>query len=170
MKHAQGPARDPEDPYVLHHAGLIQVHRALGAALDAVARSDPSAPLALVVERAQGAGGFLLAHHHAEDTILFPGLRRLGRRRDVDLAFLDACAREHAALHALTERLVEHAARPHPLAPELRKLAAELGQALAAHVRREELGLSPERLCAMIDAEGLACIGKELEAARARTL
>lgn len=106
------------------------MHRALGAALD-------------VVERAQGVGGFLLAHHHAEDTILFPGLRRLGRRRHVDLAFLDARAREHAALHALTERLVAQASRPHPIALELTTLAAELGRALAAHVQQEEAGLSP---------------------------
>ena len=154
------------DPYEAHYAGLVHVHALLHEALSQLARADAATDAALLVQRAHGAAGFVLAHHHAEDTILFPGLRRLGRGRSTDLAFLDARDREHVAIHALADRLLDHARRPHPVAGELITLGGELADALARHVAEEEAGLAPARLREMIAPDGLARIGAELEAAR----
>lgn len=156
----------PVDPFVLQYEGLVKVHQALVTALGGVAAAD-DLPLELLVTHARGAGGFLLGHHHAESTVLFPGLRRLGRLRSSDVAFLDAREREHHDLHALTERLLEAAAAPHPSAASISELARALLESFVPHVKEEEAGLSPDRLATMIDEAGLAEIGRELEALRA---
>lgn len=134
----------------------------IAAALDAVLHASPTA----IIDHARDAARFVLGHHHVESTILFPGLRRRGHDRTADLAFLDRCDREHVAIHALAERLLDHAGRPHPRAGELVIVTGDLAHAMAAHVAEEEAGLAPDRLRVMIDAAGLAEIGAKLEAAR----
>lgn len=166
MKTANAPARaEPIDLHVAHHEGLVQVHRALATALHDIGAAAPDAADALV-PHALAAGRFLLGHHHAESTILFPGLRRLGRLRSADAAFLDACDRDHHRLHALCERLLANAGAPHPVVGELSLLGREIETAFLAHAAEEEEGLAPERLRAMIGREGLEEIGRELEALR----
>ncbi len=156
------------DPFVLQHEGLVKVHQAIVSVLGRVAfASDAALALDVLVPNALGGGRFLLGHHDAEGQVLFPGLRRLGRLKSADVAFLDARDREHHELHALCERLLGGAGAPHPDAGELVTVARAILERFEPHVAEEEAGLSPERLAAMIDAEGLAAIGRELEARRA---
>ena len=149
------------DLYVAQHQGLVQVHEALVAALRAVVAAPTAA-------QALAAGNFLLGHHHAESAVLFPGLRRHGRLRSDDVAFLDARDREHVQLHELAERLLGEAGAPHPRASELAILAGAVLDGFVPHVVEEEAGLAPERLRRLIDPAGLAQIGSELEALRGR--
>jgi len=151
------------DPFVLQHAGLVEVHGMLKTGLASLV----AAPADLAAREALPLAGFLLAHHHVEETILFPGLRRLGRGRSADVAFLARCDREHAALHALCRRLAAVAEAPRPDVAELRIVARETLDAFTEHVAGEEVGLAPENLRAMIDEAGLLSIGRELEAFRA---
>lgn len=161
------PMQSP-DPFVLQHEGLVQVHQALVVALGGVAAADADGlSLELLVPHALGAARFLLGHHEAESRVLFPGLRRHGRLRSADAAFLDAREREHHDLHALCERLLGAANGPHPVAREISALAREILDAFVPHVAEEEKGLSPDRLAAMIDPEGLAEIDRELTKLRA---
>ena len=152
------------DTFIEAHEGLVTIHHALLGSLQAVAAATT---IEVVVPQALAAGGFLLGHHQAEDTILFAGLRRLGRLRSTDVAFLETCDRAHHELHALCERLLRAAKASHPDANEIGLLARETRAALAAHVAEEEAGLSPERLREMISEEGLREIGREAEAHRA---
>lgn len=152
------------DAFIEAHEGLVTIHRALVGSLHAV---EAGQTVEVVAPQALAAGGFLLGHHHAEDTILFAGLRRLGRLRTTDVAFLETCDRAHHELHALCERLLEAARASHPDVGEIARLARETRLALSAHVAEEEAGLSPERLREMISAEGLREIGREGEALRA---
>ena len=108
------------DPFVLQHEGLVKVHQAIVSVLGRVAfASDAALALDVLVPNALGGGRFLLGHHDAEGQVLFPGLRRLGRLKSADVAFLDARDREHHELHALCERLLGGAGAPHPDAGEL---------------------------------------------------
>jgi hypothetical protein len=152
------------DTFIEAHNGLVTIHSALLGSLHAVAAART---IDVIVPQAVAAGGFLLGHHHAEDTILFAGLRRLGRLRSTDVAFLETCDRAHHELHALCESLLGAAKASHPDASEIGRLAHETREALAAHVAEEEAGLSPVRLREMISEEGLREIGREAEAHRA---
>jgi hemerythrin-like domain-containing protein len=152
------------DPFIEAHDGLVTIHHALIGSLHAVSAATQ---IEVIVPQALSAGGFLLGHHQAEDTILFPGLRRLGRLRSTDVAFLETCDRAHHELHALCDRLLGAAKASHPDAKEIARLARETQQALSAHVAEEEAGLAPERLREMISAEGLLEIRRQSEAARA---
>lgn len=164
------PLELPEtDPYAAMHQQLVTIHRALGAAFAEAIVIDPN-DLTRLVPATAGAGGFLLGHHHAESTMLFPALRRGGRLRSTDVAFLDGLDREHHALHDLAERLVAEANAPHPRASELVTMAKEVAAAFALHIRGEESGLAPERLRTMIDLDGLAALAREQEAMRAAYL
>ncbi len=158
----------PPDLHVAQHEGLVQVHRALSAALREIASTPADVAVDVLVPKALGAARFLLGHHHAESTVLFPGLRRLGRLRSSDVAVLDACDRDHHALHALCERLTANASASHPAVREIVVLAGELEAAFSAHVATEETALAPDQLRAMISREGLEEIGRELEASRRR--
>lgn len=157
------------DPYRAMHDQLVTIHRALGAAFAEVIALDP-ADVARLVPATAGAGGFLLGHHHAETHVLFPALRRSGRLRSTDVAFLEGLDREHHALHALAERLVAEANAPHPRPAEILTMAKEVAAAFALHIRGEEAGLVPERLRTMIDLDGLAALAREQEAMRAAYL
>jgi len=158
-----GPA-ELADLHVAHHEGLVRTHRALAGALQAIGAAGATHDA--IVARALEAGLFLLGHHHAESTVLFPGLRRLGQLRSADLAFLDGCERDHRRLHALCDRLLASAGAPHPDAGEIVTIAADIQAAFAAHAADEEAGLAPERLRVMIDRKELDAIGRELEALR----
>lgn len=160
------PPTASTDPYLVMHEQLVTIHRALGAAFAEVVALDP-ADDARLVPAAAGAGGFLLRHHHAETHVLFPALRRSGRLRSTDAAFLEGLDREHHALHALVERLVAEANAPHPRPTEILTTAKEVAAAFALHIRGEEAGLVPERLRTMIDLDGLAELAREQEAMRA---
>jgi hypothetical protein len=151
------------DLYELQFEGLCRVHGMLAAELDAVARA-PDASLEALVKQASGAGHFLLGHHHMEDTILFPGLRRLGVGAS---EFLDERDREHHAIHALAERFLAQTAAPHPTAGELSTLARELAHLLSEHVQREEAGLAPQHLRRVISLPRFAEIVAQIDAARA---
>lgn len=152
------------DPYILQHDGLVQVHRALAAALAEAA--DRTAPVDALVPRALAAGRFVLGHHHAESAVLFPGLRRASRLATDDVAFLDACDRDHRAIHRLAERLLAAAGAPQPGGIEVATLAGALADLLAPHVAEEEAGLAPERLRRLVTPAELASIAAELEALR----
>ena len=65
------------DPYESMYQGVRRVHHALAAELAAVLAIAPS-DLQRLVAAAAGAGSFLLGHHRAESTVLFPALRRSG--------------------------------------------------------------------------------------------
>jgi hypothetical protein len=158
-----------DDPYVAHHQGLVAVHAGLLSVLARVAEPPPASTPDLIASNALDAGTFLLAHHAAEDAVLFPALRRSGRLRSSDAAFLDACDGEHRAIHDLCDRLIGQARRSHPRAGELIHLATELRDALAAHVAREEAGLAPEHLRLMVSREQLDEIGRQVQRLRART-
>ncbi|MBL8915975.1 MAG: hemerythrin domain-containing protein [Archangium sp.] len=149
------------DLYDAQAEGLTQVHRMITAALDEVAAQSR---LAAAVTQATGAARFVLAHHHVEDTVLFPGLRELGNGAT---AFLDARDREHRVIHSLAERLLEHAAAPGPRVTELVSLSGELRRSLAAHVAEEEAGLSAENLRQLITVPNFTQLVARLEAARA---
>lgn len=148
------------DLYDTQHEGLVHVHRLISGALGEVA---DGAPIEALVARARGAGQFVLAHHHVEDTVLFPGLRELGSGA---AAFLDERDREHRVIQRLAERLVTGAAAPHPLGTELIALGTELNRALSAHVELEEAGLSARNLRRIITLPRLTELVARLEAAR----
>jgi hypothetical protein len=141
------------DIYTENFDGLVTIHRAIEGALAGV----------VDVPTARGAGGFLLAHHDAESHVLFPGLRRYGRLRSTDVAFLDACDRAHRELHTLCEHLL---AATDPGAIAL--LAGDTLALLRAHVAEEEVGLAPARTREMVTPDEFAAIGREIEALRAR--
>lgn len=156
-----------EDPFRAQHAGLVEVHSALSALLRQVAASDAAAPVESVLERADAARRFLLGHHHMEDAVLFPGLRRFGQLKTSDAAFLDARDSEHREIHLLCERLEADLAGPHPTRAAVLATAVGILEVLVPHFAREEAGLSPERLREMVSEPGLLEIGAELERARA---
>lgn len=153
----------PIDLYAAHHNGLVEVHQALLGSLRAVADAGETTSLEVFVPQALAAGSFLLAHHEAESTVLFPVLRRAGQLRSTDVAFLDACDRDHAALHALCDKLVAAASAPHPSVTQIRAIASETAKRLSAHVTEEEAGLAPDRFREMLSLDGLAELGREME-------
>jgi hypothetical protein len=155
------PSKAPSsvDPYIASHSAFVQIHHALEGSLHTVISAAP----AVAVSQALAAGQFLLGHHAAESSVLFPGLRRHGRLRSSDVAFLDACDRQHEELHALCARLLEDAGAPHPHVGEVRTVARATLALFSAHIVEEEAGLMPERLRTMISVAGLEEIGRELE-------
>ncbi|MCP3141375.1 hemerythrin domain-containing protein [Pyxidicoccus xibeiensis] len=152
----------PHDPYADHHAGLLHVHRELLALFDTLRATWEHMPLKPTVELALGAGNALLGHHHRESEGLFPGLRRYGRLRSADVAFLDARDTEHRALHGLCVRLLDSARAPHPKVSELVLLGGQLADAMRPHFADEEAGLAPERLRLMIAPDALVELGRTL--------
>lgn len=155
------------DLYTQHHEGLVGVHRAILDAFSPIV-SGAKTPLDVLVPQARGAASFLLAHHEMESTGLFPGLRKYGRLRTSDAAFLEARDREHHELHAVCDRLMAAATAPHPDASVIAGLARETLALLEPHTRQEEAGLAAENLRQMIDAASFAELGRELEAMRAK--
>lgn len=157
------------DVYEAHHAGLVGVHRALADAFAPLV-AGAHTPLEILVPQARGATSFLLAHHEMESKGLFPGLRRYGKLRSADVAFLDACDREHQALHALCDHLFAAVTALHPVATTITNLARDIMAVLAPHTREEETVLTPERLRLVITEPDFAELGRELEAMRAQLL
>lgn len=151
------------DLYIAQHDALVQIHRALIDSLNAVRTAKT---LDRVVPAARGAGEFLLGHHAAESTLLFPMLRRLGRLRSTDVAFLEACERAHHELHHLCERLLASAAASHPNERTIVALVDELLPAFESHVADEERGLAPDNLRMMLTEASIAELSRELEARR----
>jgi hypothetical protein len=96
----------------------------------------------------------MAGHHHLESEHLFPLLRR-HHLRSTDVGFLDAYDRDHLEIRRLVDRLDTDPA----IAPALLDL-------FDPHVRDEELGLAPERLCTIVTAAQLVEIGREIDAAR----
>src|SRR3954452_9723794 len=92
------------DPYDAMHTTLITIHRGLQGAFAEVLALPPS-DTAKIVGAAAAAGGFLLGHHRAESSLLFPALRRSGILRSTDVAFLEGLDGEHQALHESDEPL-----------------------------------------------------------------
>jgi SpoVK/Ycf46/Vps4 family AAA+-type ATPase len=130
------------DPYVAAFEGLLDTHRKIREALEAAI----AAPTDLA--RMRGAGNFLLAHHTIESEALFPVLRREGRLRSADVAFLDPLDRAHHELHGLCTRMLD--AGPGS-AGSLARATLEL---LIDHVAEEEAGLAPDRLRLLITPAG----------------
>jgi len=155
------------DIYTLQFEGLVTVHRAIDAALQSVVDASTS-PLDVIVPATRGAAGFLLAHHGAEDNVLFPALRRAGRLRSTDVSALEARDREHHDLHELCDRLLGAAARTAPAAAYIAALAAETRDRLRAHVAEEEHTLAADRLREMMTPADLADLNRQLEDFRAR--
>ncbi len=153
------------DLYTVQHEGLVAIHRAI---LDEFAPvvAGATTPLSTLIPQARGAGGFLLGHHEMESSVLFPGLRRYGRLRSTDVAFLDARDRDHETLHHLCESLLATTSALHPHAATLAAQARDIIALLEPHTREEEAGLAPARLREMIDERGLAELNRDLEAKR----
>ncbi|WP_394827939.1 hemerythrin domain-containing protein [Pendulispora albinea] len=153
-----------DDPYVAHETQLRQVH----AYLLGLFAELPRAPAEELAAKTAFACRAMLWHHQAESTGLFPFLRRAGRLRSTDVSFLDACDREHDALHALCQRLLAKGEAPHLDPKGVFALASELGAQFELHAREEEMGLAPPRLRTMVTYEELVAFGREMEAKRPR--
>lgn len=138
--------------------GLVEIHRRIAGAFEAAIGKPTELPLA------QGAASFLLAHHAMESEILFPALRRLGRLRGVDCAFLDPLDRAHHELHAMAERLL--AAGPSSTG-SLAKASLEM---LLDHVAEEEAGLAPDRMRVYVTLDDMAQIQRDADAMRDRMI
>lgn len=147
--------------YATVRDGLAFVHVALVGSFEKLAAGN--------VERAGPAARFLLAHHDGESLVLFPYLRKRTRLASTDVAFLDACERDHVVVKALCERLLTAAEAPHPSAGEIATLARAILDDLVPHVRAEEEGLAPERLRLVLTPSELQELGREQEAYRARS-
>lgn len=144
------------DPYIAGHQGLIDIHRRILAAFEAAI----AAPTDLALSR--GAGSFLLAHHTLESEVLFPILRREGKLRSADVAFLDPFDRAHHELHGLCERLLD--AGPGSAG----SLARAIREVLLEHTAEEEAGLTAERMRTLISVAGLDEVQREGDALRER--
>jgi hypothetical protein len=110
----------------------------------------------------RGAGNFLLAHHTIESEALFPVLRREGRLRSADVAFLDPLDRAHHELHGLCTRMLD--AGPGS-AGSLARATLEL---LLDHVAEEEVGLAPDRMRLLITPDVFDEIQRAGDALRER--
>lgn len=144
------------DPYIAAHDGLLDVHRQIRGAFEAAIAAP--ADLALV----RGAGSFLLAHHTLESEVLFPIVRREGRLRSADVAFLDPLDRAHHELHGLCTRMLDAGAA------SAGSLARAILELLLDHVAEEEAGLAPDRMRLVISPDGLAEVQREGDALRER--
>ncbi len=146
------------DAYMQGFEGLVDIHRKIAGAFEAAIARPAELPLA------QGAASFLLAHHAMESEILFPALRRAGRRRSVDCAFIDPLDRAHHELHAMAERLLRAGTSS---AGSLAKAILEM---LLDHVAEEEAGLAPERMRMLVSLDDMAQIQRDADAMRDRML
>jgi hypothetical protein len=144
------------DPYIAGYEGLIQIHRAIEGAFDAAI----AAPTDLALMRR--AGSFLIAHHTLESEVLFPILRREGRLRSIDVAFLDPFDRAHHELHELCERLLGAGAS------SAGSIARTIREILLEHVAEEEAGLVPERMRELVSTSGLEEVQREGDRMRQR--
>jgi hypothetical protein len=144
------------DPYVTAFEGLLDIHGKIRTALEAAIATPTD--LALV----RGAGSFLLAHHTIESEALFPVLRREGRLRSADVAFLDPLDRAHHELHGLCTRMLD--AGPGS-AGSLARATLEL---LIDHVAEEEAGLAPDRMRLLMSPAGFDEVQRVGEALRER--
>lgn len=144
------------DPYIAAHDGLLDVHRQIRGAFEAAI----AAPTDLALVR--GAGSFLLAHHTLESEVLFPIVRREGRLRSADVAFLDPLDRAHHELHGLCTRMLDAGAA------SAGSLARAILELLLDHVAEEEAGLAPDRMRLVISPDGLAEVQREGDALRER--
>ena len=142
------------DIYTEGFEGLVQIHRRIAAAFE----ETIAKPADLTV--AHGAASFLLAHHTIESEILFPVLRRAGRMRSVDCAFLDPLDRAHHELHGMAERLLQ--AGPSSTG----SLAKAILEMLIDHVAEEEVGLSAERMRQLVSLDDLAQMQRDGDALR----
>jgi hemerythrin superfamily protein len=97
----------------------------------------PTTPASTPAHRARETLGFFVAslvpHFAAEETALFPGVRRHLARDAPEQALLDGLIADHRRLETLRDRL---AAAEADGARE--RLLAEFGELLEQHVRREE--------------------------------
>ncbi len=146
------------DAYTQSFEGLVDIHRKIGRAFEAAIAQPAELPLA------QGAASFWLAHHMMESEILFSALRRAGRLRSVDCAFLDPLDRAHHELHAMADRLL--AAGPSSAG----SLAKAILEMLLDHVAEEEAGLAPERMRLLVTLDDMAQIQRDADAMRDRML
>lgn len=146
------------DTYTESFEGLVQIHRRIAGAFEAAIAQPAELPLA------QGAGSFLLAHHAMESEILFPALRRAGRLRSIDCAFLDPLDRAHHELHGMAERLLDAGAGSSG------SLAKAILEMLLDHVAEEEAGLAPERMRLLLTVDDMAQIQRDADAMRDRMI
>jgi hypothetical protein len=144
------------DPYIAAFEGLLDTHRKIRAALEAAI----AAPTDLTLVR--GAGNFVLAHHTIESEALFPVLRREGRLRSADVAFLDPLDRAHHELHVLCTRMLDAGAG------SAGSLARATLEQMIDHVAEEETGLAPDRLRLLISPTGFDEVQRVGEAVLAR--
>lgn len=154
------------DLYTAQHEGLVTVHEMLASAFAPIA-AGAATPLDQLIPQTRGAAAFLLAHHDLESKVLFPCLRKHGRLRSTDIAFLEGREREHLDLHALTHSLLDTCGALHPHGATIANQTRELLALLTPHVREEEAGLAPDRLRTMIDEAGFRELQAEMEAAQA---
>lgn len=157
------------DLYTAQHEGLVAVHQALADAFAPVV-SGARTRVETLIPQARQAAGFLLGHHDMESNVLFTGLRRHGKLRSTDIAFLDCREREHHDIHRLCEELLGTCSALHPHSATVAAQARDVMAILGPHTREEEVGLAPERMRTMIDERSFATLLRELEAARERAL
>jgi hypothetical protein len=151
-------------PSAAHHdlaRQLVHIHDGLRTVLDRLAGHAARAEVDALADYTRLAASFLLGHHDVEDQVLFPALRRAGRLRSADVAFLDACVAEHRAIHVACLGLRAHAdaalASPGWRA-DLERRARDLTAALAPHLAAEEAVLTAPTLAAMISGDELVAL------------
>lgn len=149
---------------------LITVHRELRACLDRIIRrssGEQAAPFLEMAEFVQLFAVFLLGHHQGEDEFIFAALRRHGRLRSSDVAFLEARGQEHQDVHRLCDALL----RSCGAAPadggrgrmaELARISTDLRSMLGPHLGAEEAGLTAEHLAEMVPEEVLVEAQREM--------
>lgn len=102
---------------------------------------------------------FLEVHHDAEETDLFPALRKSGAGKSTDAAHLDQWSTEHRSIHALMQSLVRSGeqlkSRGASALGDLRSVSLDLQARLAPHFASEEEILSSQHLPEMIPAAAL---------------
>jgi hypothetical protein len=166
---AASPPSGPLSPYQAAAAQLTTIHRELRGALANVLHhaADPSPAtttgLAGLSEYTTLFSRFLLAHHHAEDTHLFPALRREGKLRTSDLDFLAGLERDHVEVHTLCEHLIDRCRSGSPDRAALRRQAADLQQLLLPHLTAEETGLAADRLPHLVSQDALLAIQRQVQ-------
>ena len=156
------PPGNPPSPYQAAAGQLVAIHKELRGALANVLHHSAAGPSGLA-EYTTLFARFLLAHHHAEDTHLFPALRREGRLRSADLDFLAGLDRDHREVHGACDRLIELCRSGAPDRTELHRVAAALRELLHPHLAAEETGLAADRLPHLVSAEALLAIQRQAQ-------
>lgn len=159
------PSSPKPSPYQAAAAQLAAVHRELRGSVASILHHahGGEAAVASLAEYTTLSSRFLLAHHHVEDTNLFPALRAEGRLRSSDLSVLAGLEKDHRQVHALCERLIEQCRSAAPERGDLHRQVSELQHLLLPHLTAEETALSAERLPHLVSEAALLALQQQAQ-------